>query len=180
MADQMNVVDFSIEGDRIGESHTDTIQVDQEISSYFDQRFRHLSGDLELPFEDSVPGEVNHLEYRIGSDLRGAYVLFYYHDEVIFSSLLLSGNDEQKESELMQVFKFLLLDTEDEEEPTEEMIDSVLSSSLFDFESYQDRPAIFQVNLSRNPEDEKVCQHLAKVNLALAAAFFKRSNQISS
>ena len=69
---------------------------------HFEKKLAHLSGDLELPFEDRLPGDSDFIEYRIGSDLNGAYVLYYFHDEVIFSSLLLSGTDELAETELMQ------------------------------------------------------------------------------
>ena len=52
----------------------------------------------------------------------------------------------------MQVFKFLLLDTDDLDEPTEEEIDAVLSSEEFDFSQTEIRPAVFEVQLT-GPED---------------------------
>lgn len=145
--------------------------LETENVQYFQNKFRHLSGDLELPLEDKLPGEFDFIEYRVGSDLSGAFVMYYLHDEVIFASLLLSGLDEAAETELMQVFKFLLLDTGEEDEPTEEEIEEVLSSNEFEFGSITERPAVFQIELSNEEEAQQVA-HIAKMDRHLAAAFF--------
>lgn len=144
-----------------------------EHLDYFREKFLHLSGDLELPFEDALPGEFDFIDYRIGSDLNGAYVLYYFHDEVIFASLLLSGTDDETETELMQVFKFLLLDTDDQDEPTEEEIEEVLNSSEFDFPAIENRPAVFEVQLSGRADEEKTCAHASFMNRHLSQAFFE-------
>ena len=146
--------------------------LDSAHVDYFRKACQGLSGDLELPYEDKLPGEFEYMEYRIGSDLNGAYVLFYFHDEVIFATLLLSGTDEEVETELMQVFKYLLLDTTDEDEPTEEEIEKVLASSNFDFAALSDRPIAFEVMLSAEPDEEAERSHVVRMGHNLAAAFF--------
>lgn len=165
---------YSAQGDRLQTEKVITADLDSNYIDYFDNKFRHLSGDLELPLEDQLPGGFDYLEYRIGSDRNGAYVLYYFHDEVIFASLMLSGTESVVETELMQVFRFLLLDTQDDDEPTEEEIEQVLASEAFDFESLESRPAIFEVQLSDPaPADETIpVNHVIRLNRHLGAAFF--------
>ncbi len=139
---------------------------------YFENELSNLSGDLELPFESNFPGDHPFIEYRIGSDLFGAYVLYYFHDEVVFSSLMLSGADSQCETELMQVFKFLHLETSDNEDPTEEEIEAVLASSQFDFESIPQRPIVFEVPISNRDDESQQLENIALMNRHIAAAFF--------
>ncbi len=166
------VASYSAAGEILRSEQVKTASLDSNHLNYFANKFRHLSGDLELPLEDQLPGGVDFLDYRIGSDLNGAYVLYYFHDEVIFASLMLSGTDEPIETELMQVFKFLLLDTQDEDEPTEETIEEVLSSDEFDFPAFESRPAIFEVQLA-NPHDPSLpINHVIELNRHLGAAFF--------
>ena len=151
-----------------------TISVDQldlQIVAEFRRKLSRLSGDLELPLEAKLPGNLPHLEYRIGSDGAGAYVLYYFHDEVISASLILPGQSEEQESELMQVFRFLLLDDADAEEPSEEEIDEVLSSDEFDFEQFSDRPAIFTIHFSIKPGEQQ--EQVLSMNQHLATAFFQ-------
>ena len=93
---------------------------------------------------------------------------------------MLSGTDEAVETELMQVFKFLLLDTHDEDEPTEEEIEEVLASEAFDFPAIEVRPAAFEVQLS-DPDDKSIpIDHVVTLNRHLGAAFFAidRSNSL--
>lgn len=155
--------------------HSTTVETSslaEADTAYFQNKFRHLSGDLELPLEDKLPGKYEFIEYRIGSDLSGAFVLYYFHDEVVFASLLLSGSDNVAETELMQVFKFLLLDSDDDEEPTEEEIERVLSSDEFDFDAIQDRPVVLQIELSDDDDATDQVKHIAEMDLSLATAFF--------
>jgi hypothetical protein len=163
---------YSAAGEFLNRCQINNGDLQPEHVAYFQQKFRHLSGDLELPLEDKLPGEFDFIEYRIGSDLSGAFVLYYLHDEVIFASLLLSGTDELPETELMQVFKFLLLDTGDAEEPTEDEIESVLSADEFDFESIADRPVVFQVELATDAEEAEKLAYVKKMDQQLSAAFF--------
>ncbi len=160
-------------GESLGQEEFSTSQVDSKSLDYFRKKFHHLSGDLELPLEDSLPGDIEHLDYRVGSDLNGAYVLYYFHDEVVFASLLLSGTDDTTETELMQVFKFLLLDTQDAEEPTEEEIEEVLASDAFEFEQLESRPAVFEVDLADGLDEPQTMKHVQDSNRILAQAFFE-------
>lgn len=163
---------YSAAGELLNSNRINDVDLDSQNVHYFQEKFRHLSGDLELPLEDKLPGEFEFIEYRIGSDLNGAFVLYYLHDEVIFASLLLSGTDELAETELMQVFKFLLLDAGDEDEPTEEEIESVLTAEEFDFESITDRPVVFQVELATDANEAQKLAHVQKMDQHLSAAFF--------
>jgi hypothetical protein len=163
---------FSADGEFLDSTQINGIDLEPEHVEFFQTRFRHLSGDLELPLEGKLPGDLEFIEYRIGSDLSGAFVLYYFHDEVIFASLLLSGNDELAETELMQVFKFLLLDTGDAEEPSEEEIESVLSSDEFDFELISDRPVAFQIELATDADEVRKIDHVRTMDRHLSAAFF--------
>ena len=62
-------------------SSIDTGDLEQALVDHFTGDMKSLSGDLELPMERPVP-DIKHLEYRIGSDLKGgAFVLYYFHDE---------------------------------------------------------------------------------------------------
>lgn len=169
---QFTVAVYSSEGDSIGMETIETDDLDMTHLDYFEKKFKHLSGDLELPLEDRMPGSVEYLDYRIGSDRNGAYVLYYFHDEVIFASLMLSGTDAPVETELMQVFKFLLLDSDDQDEPTEEDIEEILSSPAFDFPAVEQRPAVFEVQLA-DPDDASLpIEHVVNVNRTMGAAFF--------
>ena len=172
------VVEFSEAGETLNTESVEQTQFEGAHQDYFFNKFLHLSGDLELPLEDRLPGEDDALEYRIGSDRNGAYVLYYFHDEVIFASLILSGTDHETETELMQVFKFLLLDTDDLDEPTEEEIDEVLSSDEFDFSQTESRPAVFEVQLTGPEDGETPLDHVRQMNRTLAAAFFKLDRPI--
>jgi len=153
-------------------SSIDTGDLEKALVDHFAGDLKSLSGDLELPMERPLP-DVKHIEYRIGSDLKGgAFVLYYFHDELMMASLLLQGVNDEPEKDLLQVFKFLLLEPEgiDEEDgPTDEEIDEVLA---FDFESVSDRPALFSVVYELEPDAHEETQHVEKMNAHLASAFF--------
>jgi len=155
-------------------SSNDSGELEQAIVDHFAGDLKSLSGDLELPMERPVP-DMRHLEYRIGSDLKGgAFVLYYFHDELIMASLVLQGVNEGPEMDLLQVFKYLLLEPEgiDEEEgPTDEEIDEILAMDVFDFESVSQRPAVFNVVYELEPEALNETQHVEKMNAHLASAF---------
>lgn len=153
----------------------DTQDLDQTIVGHFTGDLKSLSGDLELPMERPVP-DVAHLEYRIGSDLKGgAFVLYYFHDELMMASLMLQGVNDGPEMDLLQVFKYLLLEPEgiDEEEgPTDEEIDEVLAMDAFQFESVSERPALLSVVYELEPDAHEETKHVENMNAHLAAAFF--------
>lgn len=163
---------YTYQGELVGTAPVSADELNSQTLDHFNKKLANLSGDLELPFESNFPGDHPFIEYRIGSDLFGAYVLFYFHDEVVFSSLMLSGTDQESETELMQVFKFLHLETNENEDPTEEEIEAVLASSEFDFESVDQRPAVFEVPISNRPDEVEQLETIANMNRHLAAAFF--------
>ncbi len=144
---------------------------------FFEQKLARLSGDFELPMEGKLPGEFDFIDFRIGSDLSGAYVLYYLHDEVVFASLFLRGKDEVSETELTQVFKFLLLDTNDSEEPTEEEIEEILNATSFNFDAIEDRPIAFTLRFSDEPDEVDACNHIEKMNICMAAAYLFPTTQ---
>ena len=61
---------------------------------------------------------------------------------------------------------------EGEEEPTEEDIEAILALEDFDFPAISDRPAVFQIRLSEEPDEAEACRHIEKCDVHLAAAFF--------
>ena len=102
-------------------------------------------------------------------------MLYYFHDELILASLLLKGVNEEPEMDLLQVFKYLLLEPEgiDEEDgPTDEEIDEILALAAFDFESVTDRPAVLSVVYELEPDADEATEHVEKMNAHLATAFF--------
>lgn len=164
--------DYDNEGAVIEVNEITIDQLDKLHVEWFEKKLARLSGDLELPLEGQLPGDIPHIDFRIGSDLNGAYVLYYLHDEVVFASLYLRGEDDLTETELTQVFKFLLLDTADADEPSEDEIESVLASTAFDFPAVEPRPVAYTVRFSNNREEETECQHIKRMDQHLAAAFF--------
>jgi len=172
MPDSFTVAEYSNDGELLDTRELDVSELNLQHIDYFKNKFVHLTGDLELPYESVLPGDHPFLEFRIGSILHGAYVLYYFHDEVIFSSLLLSGTDEESERDLMDIIQFLLLDSEDNEDPTEEEIEAALASGKFDFEEVQARPAVYEIPNTVRPDEAEPCEIVKRMNRQLAAAFF--------
>lgn len=138
---------FSLDGKC---SATFSVRLDElnaETLTHFEKRLSRLPDDLDLPLDSELPGELSDIDYRIVTDGAGAYVLYYYDEEAIFASLLLPGVNAEQENELLQVFRFLLLDDEDLDEPTDEEIEAVLAGSpdRFDFESFMERPVMVAI-----------------------------------
>lgn len=171
--DSFTVAFYDFDGIHQKTLTTQTADLDSSVIHVFKDKFKLLSGDLELPYEDKLTGDCESIRFRIGSDLNGAYVLYYLDDEVILASLYLSGTDEELETELMQVFKYLLLDTEDDDEPTEEEIEAVLASELFEFESVVERPVVYQVEVAPSSDYAAEFSNVRRADLALATAFFE-------
>lgn len=160
---------------------TDAVQsdnLDSALVDHFVDELKQLSGDLELPLEKPLPGELTHCEYRVASDLKGgAFVLFYYHDELVMASLMLQGVNALEETDLLQVFKYLLLEPEDmddgDEGPTDQEIDDILDQDAFDFEgSTSERPVLFNVAYELEPDAPEAVQMIERMNHHVAAAFF--------
>lgn len=165
------VANFNDEGELLTTHSVNTAELDPETLAWFEKKTSRLSGDLELPLESRLPGEFSQIEFRIGSDRHAAYVLFYLDDEVVYASLYLRGRDEINEKELTQVFKFLLLDTSDDDDPTEEEIEEILSSPDFDFDAIADRPIAHSVQFSDPEEGTEALNHIQNMDRHLAAAF---------
>lgn len=172
------IYEYDLDGKCSRERGVLSVELDAQTLEIFQQLLTRLSSDLELPLEADVPGEISFLDFRIGSDGLAAYVLYYFHDEVLLASLILPGVDSQAEDELIDVFRFLLLDTEDLDEPSELEIDSVLNSKLFDFSNLLQRPAVITISFSQVPSDSPALDHAINMNLHLAKAFFDRALQI--
>jgi hypothetical protein len=171
LSDSISLVRFDMSGDLIETTEYKTAELNPEHIDFFEKKFKHLSGDLELPLESRLPGNPEFMEFRIGSDIHGAFVLYYFHDEVIFTSVILSGTNEECETEMLQVFKFLLLDFDESEDPSEEEINSVLSSDRFQFESVETRPVVIEIQGSDHADEAEQCALAATMNRHLAAAF---------
>ena len=152
------------------------------LKTHFRKAMRNLSGDLELPYEATLPGKITHCEYRIVSELNGAaLVMFYFHDEIAVTSLLLQGLDLDREAQLIETIKCLLLEpdsVEEEEDLTDEMIDELLALEAFDFESVQPRPAVISVLHDLDQPEPEAVGHIQKMNLHMAAAFFELQPQV--
>jgi hypothetical protein len=165
------IANYDPDGDLHEQQVLDPAGLNSEIVSLFQAKLSRLSGDLDLPLEVRLPGEFSDLQFSIVSDLNAAYALYYWGDEVVFASLYLRGDDEENETELAHVFKFLLLDTEDSEDPTDEQIDEVLASDAFDFPAVADRPVAFAIRFLYDPDAEEMMAHVAQMDRCLAAAF---------
>jgi len=168
---QFTIANYDPEGDLLDQQILAPENLAAETISHFRSKLSRLSGDLDLPMEVKLPGDFSNLEFLIVSDLHAAYVLYYWDDEVVFASLYLRGDDEENETELAHVFKFLLLDTEDSEDPTEEEINDVLSSDAFDFPAVEDRPVAFAIRFLYDPDADAMMAHVAGMDHCLAAAF---------
>lgn len=148
-----------------------------DLIDHFRTALKNLSGDLELPYEASLPGEIPDCEYRIGSQLRGgAYVMFYFHDVAVMTSVFLQGADEHHETQLLETIKCLLLepdDADDAEDLTDEELDELLALDAFRFESVEQRPAVFSVVHDFEPAEPQVLALIERMNLHMAAAFME-------
>ena len=154
-----------------------TCDLDSALVDQFRVAMKNLSGDIELPYEASLPGEVPHCEYRIGSDLRGgAYVMFYFHDAIAMTSVILQGTDEHHETQLAQTIKCLLLEpdsVDQDEDLTDEELDELLAAEAFNFDSVVQRPAVFSIIYDLEPTEPEAVAFIGRMNLHLAAAFMK-------
>lgn len=155
--------------------------------SFFAKHFENLSNDLELPLEGKLPHDEDALsadigfdpkfiEYRITSESKdAAFVLYYHHDENVHISLLLGGNNDEAELELMQIIRCLLLSPNFEEDIGEEEINEILDDDRFDFEEVEQRPVLYNVSFPSD-DDHEAIQHIQKLDKHLAFAFFDRTD----
>ena len=169
------VASYDTEGEALGVAEVAINELDPEVLSVFQEKLQRLPNTLELPLESKLPGDFPQLDFRIGSDSNGAYVLYYLHDEVVYASLYLGGRDPETEEELSQVFKFLLLDQDDAEEPTEDEIENVLAKNEFNFAAVESRPVVFSVCFEHQEDEAQEFAHIQNMDRHLAAVFLGRS-----
>lgn len=164
---------YSAAGDCIGSEEIDLVAIDAELTADLTKRLSNLSGDLDLPLEENVCSDPP-VVVRICSEFNAAYTVYYCDEVAAFASLILTGKDEEAELELMQAFKYLLLDdADDDEDPTEEAVEEILNSPDFQFDEHTARPIVYQIRLSDEPEDDDLSQRIADLDQSVAAAFLK-------
>lgn len=166
----IHFANYSAEGTCVGNESVNLRSIDPHKVKELSASFARLSGDLDLPLEDLVHSDPETV-LRISSNFHAAYCVYYVDSSACFASLILSGTNEESELELMQVFKYLLLDESDEEEPTDEEILELLNDSKYEFDQVQERPAVFQIRLSDEPSQDDVSQTVADLDQAVAVAF---------
>lgn len=154
----------------MGHEEIDTVAIDSEQTALRSKELAQLSGDLDLPLEVNVCQDPP-MVLRICSDFSAAYSIYYVEDEPMFASLVLSGNDDEAEFELMQVFRYLLLDDSDEEDPSEEEVEATLNREEFLFIDFEQRPIVFQIRLTDEPEFDDLSQKIADIDQSVSAAF---------
>ena len=59
-------------------------ELNSESLEDFVGQFTYLSGDMELPLEDKLPGPFDFMSYRISANEHCGLMFYYFHDEVIF------------------------------------------------------------------------------------------------
>ncbi len=169
----LHVASFDLEGELTTQQAVDRVAIETDRVESFKRSLTKLSGDLDLPLEVVVP-DMEHLVLRICSDRhQAAYTVYYFHDEAVFASLLLPGRDLEIETELTQVLRFLLLDTSDEDEPDEEVIEEILTAPEFRFEAIETRPATIQIALNDDESISTELEQIAEIDQQVAVAFFE-------
>ena len=139
-------------------------------------QFKYLSGDMELPLEDKLSGPFDFMEYRISADADCGLMFYYFHDEVVFASVFLTGRVPETEAELLDTFRYLLMETDDmTEDPTEEEIDEKLSSNNFPFAMETERPAAIEIEFPSKEDELQEVKHAQEMNRHAAAAFFQNA-----
>ncbi len=149
-------------------------ELNPESLEDFVGQFTYLSGDMELPLEDKLPGPFDFMSYRISANEHCGLMFYYFHDEVIFASVFLTGSDFETETELLDTFRYLLMETDDmEEDPTEEEIVEKLSTNNFLFNLVTERPATIEIKFPARDDELKETDHAQNMNRHSAAAFFQ-------
>ena len=175
----LHVAKYSADGDLENQKLVEIAAETAQLASHFKDKFKRLSGDLDLPLEEKIPGAEESMVLRICSEGTAAYVIYYYADEPVLASLLLAGENEEVEFEIMATLRFLLLQGDEDEEPDDAAIDAILAAAEFDFEAVEDRPITYQVVLDDDPEVAAQVQGFMNFDLAVAAAFIERAKSIS-
>lgn len=166
----IQIANYSANGECVGSEAVNARSCDMEQVQVLTRTLSRLSGDLDLPLEEPIVSDPPTV-LRICSTFHAAYSVYYVEDSAQFASLILTGSDEEGEFELMQVFKYLLLDESDEEEPSDEAVLELLNQQQFEFDQIAERPAVFQIRLSDDPETDDLSQALSDLDVCVAAAF---------
>ena len=171
----LHVATYSVKGDLEQQNLVEITAETAQLVSHFKDKFKRLSGDLDLPLEEKIPTAEDSMVLRICSEGTAAYVIYYYADEPVLASLLMAGKNEEVEFEIMATLRFLLLQGDEDEEPDDAAIDGILAAAEFDFEAIDDRPITYQVVLDDDPEVAAEVQSCMNFDLAVAAAFIERA-----
>ena len=102
-------------------------------------------------------------------------MIYYYLDNPIAASLVLAGENEEVEFEIMTTLRFLLLVGDEDEEPDEAAIDAIMAAAEFDFEAIEDRPITYQVVLDDDPSVATQVRSVMDFDLSVATAFIERA-----
>jgi len=174
---QLHVAKYSAAGDLENQNQVEITAEMASLVNHFKDKFTRLSGDLDLPLEEKIPGGEESMVLRICSEGTAAYVIYYYLDNPIAASLVLAGENEEVEFEIMTTLRFLLLVGDEDEEPDEAAIDAIMAAAEFDFEAIEDRPITYQVVLDDDPSVATQVQSVMDFDLSVAAAFVERSGR---
>lgn len=172
---QLHVAKYSAAGDLETQNQVEITNEMGSLVSHFKDKFKRLSGDLDLPLEEKIPGSEESMVLRICSEGTAAYVIYYYLDNPIAASLVLAGKNEEVEFEIMATLRFLLMVGDEDEEPDEAAIDAIMAAAEFDFEAIDDRPITYQVVLDDDPDVATQVQSVMNFDLAVATAFIQRT-----
>lgn len=138
------------------------------------QKIARLSGSLELPLEFAIEGQPDAI-VRVCSDFKTMYSVYYFDEVACLTSLTLPGVDPESESELIQVFRALLLSDSDNDEITDEEWETIEAEGLFDFNAIEERPVTLQTFLmepEEGAEEEQILfDQFREIDRALTIAF---------
>ena len=79
----LHVAKYSAAGDLENQKLVEITAETAQLVSHFKDKFKRLSGDLDLPLEEKIPGAEESMVLRICSEGTAAYVIYYYADEAI-------------------------------------------------------------------------------------------------
>ena len=167
-----HVARYSSDGDLISTDPLDPATLDGEHINAFSSRLQLRSKDLELPLEGRLPVDSDSIEFSFNSSSdSAAYTIYFLDEEAVVVSLYLNG-DSDEAMELLQVIRCLLLEEDDDDDRTDEELEAILDDDRFDFESIEQRPAMFTVTIPTDADDEPLIDHISRMDRHLAAAFF--------
>ena len=172
---KIHVANYSSAGQLEAHSEVDIDDSLVTLVDHFTERFKRLPGDLDLPLEEKIPGLDESAVLRICSESSAAYVIYYLNDAPLLASLLVAGQDEEAEFEIMSTLKFLLLQGDGDDELEDDAIDAVLAAAEFDFEAIPDRPITYQIVLDDDPEVAQQVRAFKPIDQAVAVAFISQT-----